>query len=263
MPKSPACTGSPLVKPPFSSSISYPAARETTGLNAELPTSEPGTAQISYTVEAGDLPVLSMLFPYLFAPMVFARYKNTSGAARTISYRHLLNGTSVSTGSGGNMGTAANYGSYNGIAPAPASPVAGDVITVKLWANGAGVYLYEHALMSDLLRPLVGTARTIYSPRITVEASNFAPSFLTATAVTERYHYYSAFSTTADSGFVTAASASGFPIVVIHPTYGLFVHYSADLLQTNNVITGDTSGAGSYAHKRLTSIMFYPLDIKI
>ena len=263
MPKSPACTGAPVIKPPFASAISYPAARETTGLNTELPSSEPGTAQISYTIEAGDLPVLSMQFPYLFAPVIFARCKNTSGAARTVSYHILKNGTSVATGSGTNMGTAANYASFQGCLPAASAPVIGDVITVKLWANGAGVYLYEHALMSDIMRPLAGTSPIVYNTAITVEASNFTPSFLAAAAVTERYYYYAIFNTTVESGYTTAATTTGFTIFKIHPTYGLFVHYNGDLVSSSFVLTGGTSGASGYTHKRPTSISYYPLDIKI
>jgi len=110
--------------------ITYRPAKETLLSTPEiLPTSEPTTPQISYTVQESDLPILNLnVYRKVWvAWIVVAGYCPSSA---TIYHRMLRNGSSVSTGS---SSVSARY-YYTRIFYFYNVNV-GDVLEVKLWSS--------------------------------------------------------------------------------------------------------------------------------
>jgi hypothetical protein len=110
--------------------ITYQTPQETLlGTPETLPTSEPGTPQISYTVAEGDLPSFSIT-PYQkkFIATIVGAGKVVTAA--TIYYRMKKNGVSVNTSS--SSVSANNYYTWN----CNFYDVAvGDVLELALWSN--------------------------------------------------------------------------------------------------------------------------------
>ena len=275
MPKSPACTGAPAYGTPMQVAITYPDIRETSSLTTELPTSEPETAQVSYTIGANDLPMLTTPISYWISPNVFAQGQNTSGAARTLSYRLEVNGTSVATGSSNN-GTNAYWSltAYNWW-NAGVLPVLGDVLTVKLWVNGAGCTINAHALKITPTRPLIGTKKPILwygygaANACTLEASAPKPTWMTATPTTWTYYYVVTASTGTTNAYITCGNgAANQPpyIYYPHPTYGLFYTQYGDQQGTGTVYVSAAASAATLPFRtetRVALLTYLPLNIKI
>ena len=272
MPKFPACTGAPAYGAPMQAAYSYPAVDETTGLTTELPSSEPETAQISYTIAAGHLPtVTGANIPYRIFPFVWFRAQNTSGSARTASWRLEKNGSSIATGTSGSI---ANYsychGSLQYQMPDP-YPAVGDVISVKLWASGAGTYLQNKAFMVGPYRHAHGSAKMPVvwqgyggANSFATEANYPAPSWGTGTYRTlPRYVF-----TIADAVYAiisTYTSANVPYISYAHPTYGL-VRPDCDYYAASGSGYMSASANASAAYismRRITLLTFLPLNIKI
>jgi len=129
--------------------ITHPGIRQEnyhSGTPATLPTSEPGTPQLSFTLTSGDFPssndcVLSQFaMPNLVA---IAAGKNTSGVTATVSYRISVNSVSAETGSYSVMNN--RYWSLGMLAR---DVKAGDVITIALWSSASNVIQdYESLLI--------------------------------------------------------------------------------------------------------------------
>ena len=127
------------VGPKQTFTITRPAPTEHSGLTTVLPTSEPGTSQISQTVASGDLYLpAGLVSPYL--AVILAQVLNNDGSSRTVSWRMVKNGSSVATGSG--SVSASNRGAIQAYF-SPTNPsgdtsgtgvVAGDVLELRLWA---------------------------------------------------------------------------------------------------------------------------------
>jgi len=110
--------------------ITYQTPQETLlGTPETLPTSEPGTPQISYTVAAGDLPSLSIT-PYSEKWVAFVIGAGKVVTAATINYRMKKNGASVKTGT---LSVAANY--FYTIQAQFYDVAVGDVLELALWSN--------------------------------------------------------------------------------------------------------------------------------
>ena len=273
MPRFPAYSSAPLYKGPMQVAISYPSIRETASLTTELPTSEPATAQISYTVQASDLPVCTPNMPFAFAPVIYAQGQNLGGAARTISYRIEQNGTSLNTG---NVGSAANN-YYWGLtaavfcAFAPAPPVVGDVLTVKLWANGAGVQINAHALVPYLSRPLFGKKQVVLwrdyggANAIAREASARKPSWMSATpfvgAAGNNVLYIGPIGTSTFNSLAITQPVWG--SWSVNPTYGLCRTAYADYLALYYSIAASAASLSYNADLGITSLTYLPLNIPI
>lgn len=137
MARSPNCTGAPLYKGRVDVTISYPDPDETLlETPVALPTSEPGTAQISYTLASGHMPVWSPYeLEHVKTAILYAAGKNTGGSAVTVYYRILKNGTSVATGSA--SVSAGQY--YTGSHAQFLDAKVGDALSCKLWASVSGV----------------------------------------------------------------------------------------------------------------------------
>lgn len=145
MARSPNCTGAPLFKGRVDVTITYPDPDETLlETPVALPTSEPASPQVSFTLATKHLPTWSPFeLPHSKMMMLYAGGKNTSGEKPTVYWRAKVNGANHSTGSYPNM-SASIYWTLNSLSlPVPAS--VGDVVDVYLWASGAGVELQHKA----------------------------------------------------------------------------------------------------------------------
>lgn len=110
--------------------ITYQTPQETLqGTPTTLPTSEPGTPQIGYTVASGDLPTLSVIQVslYYFALLYGAGKFVTAG---TLSWRMKKNGASVATGT---ASVAAN--TYYTVNACFVGVAVGDLLELALWSN--------------------------------------------------------------------------------------------------------------------------------
>lgn len=130
--------------------ITLPTPRETPITSVNLPTTEPGTAQISYTVQSSDFSSFSGQQPLniQYVPFIFACGK-TGAAATVISYRISLNGVSQATGAlssiAANNFYTVNVGKYIKVN-------VGDVVTLSLWSNQSDTTFVYHAFTTLFTR---------------------------------------------------------------------------------------------------------------
>jgi len=105
-----------------------------------LPTSEPATSQIIYTVSEDDLPSLNMGFEQaLIIAAIYAAGRNWDSVGRTVYWRMIKNGSSLANGSF--TVSTTYYWTLNSFFHDVAI---GDVLELRLWANSSNVYLrYE------------------------------------------------------------------------------------------------------------------------
>lgn len=263
MPKSPACTGAPAYQL-LAGGFSYPALAETNGLSVAIPTSEPETAQISYTVATGHLPTqIGNKFAYSISPLLWVNTSNTSGALRTISYRTLLNGVSVQTGSLV-VATSGHYGYFSFYYWGATLPAVGDTITVKLWANGSGTTLLNHAFGVCATRIAAGLSGFVVfndgsSTFAVFEGSYPKPSWAAGGAgLSNRMEMY----ITPATSILTTTLASNPAVIYAHAVSGI----------GRNYYEGGTNSAGQTAAasvgnvtsvRRITSLRMLKLNIKI
>lgn len=106
-----------------------------------LPTSEPASSQVSYTVAAGHLPTISPTpWQTSYQAQVLMAGKNTTASAVTIYWRILKNGISQTTGSGS---CAANY--YWTIDAGNFGLVSvGDTLEVRAWASASSAAYWDY-----------------------------------------------------------------------------------------------------------------------
>jgi len=119
--------------------ISYKPAVENYFTAVAVPTTEPTTSQIKYTVDAADLPTLNMgVESKIIVALIYAAGYNNTGSTITLYWRILKNGTSIRTGSNG-VGAE-----YSWTLNAYFTNVAvGDVLELRFWASASGLY-YEY-----------------------------------------------------------------------------------------------------------------------
>ena len=145
MARSPNCTGAPWFRGRVDVSITYPDPDETPlETPVVLPTSEPASPQVSYTLATKHLPTWSPYeLPHSKMMMLYAGGKNTSGGTLTAYWRVKVNGANHSTGSGTGVSADA-YWTLNSLnLPIPAS--VGDTVDVYLWASRANAELQYKA----------------------------------------------------------------------------------------------------------------------
>ena len=138
----------PLMYSPRTDSLSYPAAQETyDAAGTALPTSEPATSQVIYTITSADLPVSTDKTASMkFTAFLYGGGKNNGASSATVYYRILKNGASVATGS---SSVNANY--YYTVNCYQLYDVkAGDVIEIRLWASATTVD-YRYKAMSVVI----------------------------------------------------------------------------------------------------------------
>jgi len=117
--------------------ITYPAPYENLqDTPTDLPTAEPGTPQISYTVASGDLPVILPSLPDngKYVAYLIAAGKNTSASSQTVYFRMKKNGASITNGS---SSVSAGYFYTRMFWFFDVQP--GDVLEIYLWASSSEV----------------------------------------------------------------------------------------------------------------------------
>lgn len=138
-----------------------------------LPTSEPATSQIVYTVQEADLPTLSMTVEgRMFVVLIICAGKNTDTASRTVYYRMLKNGSSINTGS---VSVSAGY--FWTLNACFTNVAVGDVLEVRLWATSdlvnwdytaRQVHVSRVALMSKFPLAILKFAEVAVQPVLTL-----------------------------------------------------------------------------------------------
>jgi hypothetical protein len=116
----------------------------TSGSTLTLPTTEPGTPQISFTVQTSDLPAFSGMKPLnqSYTPLVYVGGK-IGVSSTNLSYRILVNGVSQVQSSNNTLG-ANLFWTYSFTRYYPIN--VGDVISVSLWSSQADTVLDYYAL---------------------------------------------------------------------------------------------------------------------
>lgn len=248
MPRFPGCTGSPALGPPCQLVFSWPAVSETTGLTEAIPTSEPATAQISYTIEASHLPTITGIGMglYRLSPSMWCQVRNTSGAARTVSWRWELNGTSISTGS---TSVSNNYyGMLSCTDHGTTLPMVGDVLTIKLWcATGIGVTLQSHTMAMNITRPWHSMGFGGWSPNYAlcqVTMGNVAgrPSYGSSSVMAETPYSYL-------GGALLRNTTGSFTCIIrvdySGNNYGLYIPHYGDNTYSTNYMSQASSSTGT------------------
>jgi len=104
------------------------------GTPEALPTSEPATPQISYTVASGDLPTFTVQpVSKKWVALIHAAGKNTTAGSVAVNWRMKKNGSSVITGG---WSIAAN--TFYTYISCFYDIAVGDVLEVALWAGASG-----------------------------------------------------------------------------------------------------------------------------
>lgn len=122
----------PLLTSNKTLNITYQTPQETLLDTPEtLPTTEPATPQIGYTVADADLPAFNMgVYAKKWVALLFGGGKFVT--AGTVYYRMKKNGVSVTTG---NLAMTANY--YYTLSAWFYDVAVGDVLEIALWSNQA------------------------------------------------------------------------------------------------------------------------------
>lgn len=127
-----------LVQPKQTVTITLPSPQEELLATPEaLPTAEPATSQIVFTIQEGNLPSLPPGATCIYTALLYAAVKNNSASSVTVYYRLLKNGSSVATGSAAVASgyfctwTFVNRNFYD--------VKAGDILECRLWAAATGV----------------------------------------------------------------------------------------------------------------------------
>jgi hypothetical protein len=124
--------------------INTPSARETylSSSPVTLSTSEPATAQVSFTVGNNDLPTLTPSPVFMGnAPIIHVAGKAVT--ACTLTYKTFINGTQMATGT--NAVTAGNNWTYSFVNTQSVNAQVGDIIEVKLWSTQTNTQLDYYA----------------------------------------------------------------------------------------------------------------------
>lgn len=118
------------------------------GSEVVLPTSDPGTNQVSITVSSSDLPTINPT-PYSvkYAAYVVVSGKNATGAAVSVTYSCYKNGSAVSGATGQIQSGIANNTFWTHTHYRYYDVVPGDVLEVRCWSNTAGVTLDYYSLI--------------------------------------------------------------------------------------------------------------------
>lgn len=235
--------------------ITYPAPDETLLETPEaLPTSEPETPQIEFTIAAAHLPNIGGASA-VWTPILYAMGQNGSASSRTLSYRLMKNDASVSTGSisvsAGRYWTVSCFNYYGS--------VVGDVIQLRLWASGETVDWRYKALAvfptrlslptPVIYRPQYTTAR---KPVLTLDSPG---RFSTANEI---YIYNNGgmyYSSLAETTVVFGALGED-------DTYGFFRVRNGDVSQNDYATTSTISHPSYYCNNVPTQIVYYPLAVR-
>ncbi len=238
--------------------ITYPNPDESPILDPPeaLPTSEPATAQIEYTIGAGHLPTVTPAgLAYTLTAILYAAGQNTDAAGQTVYYRISKNGVSVATGSQSvPAGQYYTWNHYNFL-----GIQVGDVLACKLWATSANVSWDYKAIAvmptrlgigTQVVQNVVATLGTY--PNLGAGTPRaFSNGML-------RYHDNTQWST-------TTLTVSGLVGVLLRqgPTYGLLRSHYGDYSSSSTIRTSATDRPYYNQNYVPTALSFRPLTIRV
>ena len=163
--------------------ITYQTPQETLlGTPETLPTTEPATPQVSYTIASGDLPSLNIpIYSNKWIGVVFAAGKFVT--AGTLSYRTKKNGGSIATGT---LAVAAN--TYYTLSNFFFDVLPGDVLEIALWSNQADSNYDYKAMQCQITRVIPFKPTKILNP-CNIEVSGL-PTLTLGNPKIAYYGYY-------------------------------------------------------------------------
>lgn len=139
-----------LFSVPKSINISYPNDY-VDSTTSSVPTSEPGTSQLIWTVTSNDLPTVTPTpTSFINTGFLIIAGKNTSGTSRTVYWKLIKNGSTVQSG---NSAVSNNYyytiNTYNSY-----DVKVNDVLELRIWADGTGVDIQKRGYFALVIRLL-------------------------------------------------------------------------------------------------------------
>lgn len=116
--------------------VTYPDTRNIAAeANTYLPLSEPSTAQVSFTVQSGDIPVFSPpIESFVNLGVIYGLTRNDTGSTATIYRTAYVNGSPMASGN-----TSVTNGQKHTMWYKGYNLQVGDVIEIKLWSSIANV----------------------------------------------------------------------------------------------------------------------------
>lgn len=218
-------TGKTQIGPLKSFVISPGTARETLlGTALTLPTTEPATAQVSFTVQASDLPTISPSVPMLYNAALQASGK-IGAVASVVSYRVLKNGVSVAQASGASA-VATQFWSHTHWRTFDVQ--VGDVLEIKYWAAQADVTLDFYGLIIYPSQPDITKRGTILKDLAITNMTTlpaFATTFTVANSQSMVFYPFAA----TNVNYTNSIANITFLSILSNSTYGLFRHSSPEL----------------------------------
>jgi hypothetical protein len=188
-----------------------------------LPTSEPATAQISYTIQASDLCTISPSVPMKNFAVIHVHGKG--GTAGSLSYRTIKNTVSQATAS---LAYSANFYlncTFHNIGEVQI----GDVIEIKLWSNQSDAYIDFHGTYCTPAQP------QCFKPNVLIKDLTWSMGGFSTSAgsvpfsnagftLTASNTLNGIFYPLSNATFLSAncASNTGFQYLVPNTTYGAF-----------------------------------------
>ena len=263
MARSPNCTGAPLFKGRVDVSISYPDPDETLlETPVALPTSEPASPQVSYTLATKHLPTWSPYeLPHSKMMMLYAGGQNTSGGTLTVYWRVKVNGANHSTGSNSYV-YASNYWTLNSLnLPIPAS--VGDTVDVYLWASGAGVDLQYKAFACVPTR--IGPYDIALADVVVVMDGSY-PALTKGpnpNNAGEGYWRIPMSNTNKDQSFSPNYGSSLIRMIAPYAAWRLLRAYWGDQIIINQINSNSTYMPYYTRNYRITRIAYTPLNLRV
>jgi hypothetical protein len=228
--------------------ITYQAPQETLLSTPEtLPTSEPDTPQISYTVAQADLPTFNIP-PYQKKWVAYLIGAGKAVTAATVYWRMKKNGASVNTGS---SSVSANY--YYTVNAFFYDVAVGDVLELALWSNQTDSNWDYKAYHIQVSRVIL-----IDKPRL------LSPCYFAALAVhpniglgTPNYSYGNYYPVHCDQRLPATNTTLSIPFLYPQNTYGIFQLGYGDYSYSNgaSVRTSATYRPYYYRNYVLTQII--------
>lgn len=237
--------------------ITYPDPDETLLETPEaLPTSEPETPQIAFTIGAAHLPNIGGASA-VWSPALYAAGKNDTAGAVTLSYRLMKNGASVQTGTqsvtAGRYWTVSGYNYYDS--------AVGDTIALSLWANAAGLdWRYNgFAVLPTRLDVSTAASSVLYRVQYTLARKPVLTLGTPGLLAASRWYLYNG-----DMPFDTNnAGALTLPVLAADPDYKFGRMQYGDTLLTNSSHGAQTTTYPYYmAYNVPTQIVYYPLSVR-
>lgn len=136
--------------------FTFPTPRETlSGTPTALPSSNPGTPQVTMTIQQSDLPIITPEpLSTKYSAILYVAGKNTDAATQSVSYQVYKNGSAVAGATGSQSVTANTFWTHSHHRFFDVS--VGDVLGASIWCPSVNVNFDYFALIVYPTRPLLG-----------------------------------------------------------------------------------------------------------